>query len=421
MEKVEVLWFRNNLRCKDNPLLLKKEYKVLPVFIFQEEKNNLRANFIFKTILNLKENLKNMALDLALFYGKPESVFDYIKEKFEIVKIYTSYDKNFPEGEEKNLKEKYNLHIIYDSFFIEPKKILSKEAKPYKVFSHFKEKAFKFLDEYPLIEYKSDKGLKLINFEFEKMISLKENKIDKLPVKLESLDSKKEEIKFEGALSTPEELLKRFEEIIENYEEERDFPYFNSTSLLSVPLRFGTISIRGVLRWALKQDKRKKFIEELIWREFFNYLFFHFPEAENDGLRQLKINWAGDEKDFEKWKKGKTGVPLVDAGMRQLEEEGFMHNRVRMVVADYLVKNLRINWKFGESYFEEKLLDYEKTSNIGNWQWVTGIGADPKFLYRKFNPFLQSKKFDPQCLYIKKYVPELKNLTPSKIHKGEIL
>jgi deoxyribodipyrimidine photo-lyase len=420
-EKVEVLWFRNNLRIGDNPFFEKKGYNILPIFIFNKEKNNLRANFIFNTILSLKKNLKNMELDLALFCGKPQNIFDYIAEKFEIIKIYTSFDNNFPKEEEKNLKENYNLEIIYDSFFIKPEKIFSKEGKPYKVFSHFKEKAFKFLDDYPLIEYKFDKKLKLANFEFEKIISLKENKVEKLPFSLESLGYKREEIKFKGALFLPEELLKRFEGIIKKYEAERDFPYLNSTSLLCVHLRFGTISIRDVLRWALKQKGGRKFLEELVWREFFNYLFFHFPEMEKNGLRKLKINWKEDKKYLEKWKRGEIGVPLVDAGMRQLLVEGFIHNRVRMVVADYLVKNLKINWKLGEEYFSEKLLDYEKTSNIGNWQWVIGIGADPKFLVRKFNPFLQSKKFDPNCFYIKKYLPELKNANPSKIHKGEIL
>lgn len=426
-EKIEILWFKRDLRVKDNPILSRPTLPVLPVFIFDENilnglpRNDRRVNFIFERVLKLKNELKKRKLDLAVFYGKPEEIFEFLSKKFELLKIYSSSDNDkYSKIRDKKIKERYPLQIIFDSFLIPPDKILTKEGKPYKVYSFFKDKALEFLEKEPLVEFKIPENLKILNFDYENLISIKNGKIEKKPLEIESTGFSKERINFEGALKEPEELLKRFENLIENYEEERNFPFKNSTSLLSVHLRFGTISIRDVLRWALKQNKNRIFIQELIWREFFNYLLYHFPEMEVKGLRKIEIKWKDDEKTFEKWKNGKTGVPLVDAGLRQLEEEGFMHNRVRMVVADFLVKNLKINWKEGEKHFALKLLDYEISSNIGNWQWVSGIGADPKSLWRKFNPYIQSKKYDPECLYIKKYLPELKNLPPSKIHKGEL-
>ncbi len=421
-EKIEVLWFKRDLRVEDNPIISFANIKVLPIFIFDKNilkdlpKDDKRVNFIFKNVLNLKNKLKKENLDLAIFYGMPEDIFNYISEKFEISKIYSSSDnEKYSKLRDEKIKENYNLEIIFDNFLIEPEKILSKDGKPYKVFSFFSRKAKETIFENPLKEYKF-KNLKKVNFDFENLISLEDNRVEKRKIEIESINFKGEKINFEGANLNPLDLLKRFEDIIENYEEERDFPYKNSTSLLSVHLRFGTISVREVVRWALKRKHYKKFIEELLWREFFNYLFYHFPRMEEEGLRKIQKSWSENEELLNIWKEGKTQVPLVDAGLRQLNEEGFIHNRVRMVVADYLVKHLNINWKEGEKYFGLKLLDYEPSSNIGNWQWVSGIGADPKFLYRRFNPFLQSKKFDPEGVYIKKYVPEFCKLPPSKLH-----
>lgn len=427
-EKIEVLWFKRDLRIKDNPIFSRANLKVLPVFIFDENilkdlpENDKRVNFIFERIIKLKNKLKEKKLDLAVFSGKPEEIFDFLSKNFEIYKIYSSSDnEKYSRERDERIKKNYPMEVVYDSFLIEPEKIYTKEGKPYKIYSFFKEKAIDFLEKEPLVNYKFPEKLKIPDFDFEKIIFIKDGKIEKLPLEIESIGFKKEKINFEGAVKEPEELLERFENLIENYGEERNFPFKNSTSLLSTHLRFGTISIREVFRWTKKNKNSKIFIQELLWREFFNYLFYYFPDMENYGLREIKINWVNDEKIFQRWKDGKTGVPLVDAGLRQLEVEGFIHNRVRMVSADFLVKNLKINWKWGEEHFGLKLMDYEKSSNVGNWQWIAGIGADPKSLWRKFNPFIQSKKYDPDCFYIKKYVPELKDLPPSKIHKGEIL
>lgn len=422
-EKIEILWFKRDLRTEDNPILSKPILRVLPIFIFDENilealpKNDKRVNFIFENVLNLKEKLKEKNLDLAIFYGKPKDVFDFLSEKFEIVKIYSSSDNDiYSKKRDETIKSKYNLETIFDNFLIEPEKILSREGKPIKVFSFFLKKAENLIYSNPIKKYNNLENLKRVDFDYNSLIHIKNKIIESRNIQIESLNFEKEKIKFQGANLNPSSLLKRFEKIIDNYELERNFPYKNSTSLLSVHLRFGTISIREVLSWALNQKNYKAFLREILWREFFNYLFHHFPKIEETGLRKSYINWRNDEKLFKKWKKGETGIPLVDAGMRQLEEEGFIHNRVRMVVSDFLVKKLKVNWQLGEKYFALKLLDYESSSNFGNWQWVSGIGADPKSLYRSFNPFIQSKKYDKDGFYIKKYLPELKSIPISKLH-----
>lgn len=422
-ERIEILWFKRDLRIDDNPILSRPNLAVLPIFIFDENilknlpKNDKRVNFIFENVLNLKEKLKEINLDLAIFYGKPKDVFDFLSEKFEIVKIYSSSDNDiYSKKRDELIKSKYNLQIIFDNFLIEPEKILSREGKPIKVFYFFLKKAENLIYSNPIKKYDNFEILRKADFDYNSLIYLKNKTAENRKLQIESLNFEKEKIKFQGANSNPSILLKRFEKIIENYELERDFPYKNSTSLLSVHIRFGTISIREVLYWALKQKNHKVFLRELLWREFFNYIFFHFPKIKETGLRESNINWIDDEKLFTKWKRAETGIPLVDAGLRQLEEEGFIHNRVRMVVSDFLVKKLRIDWRLGEEYFALKLLDYEASSNVGNWQWVSGIGADPKSLYRSFNPFIQSKKYDKDGFYIKKYLPELKDIPISKLH-----
>ena len=195
--------------------------------------------------------------------------------------------------------------------------------------------------------------------------------------------------------------------LIQNYEDTRDFPAKNGTSNLGPHLRFGTVSIRAMVKKAIA-EKNEVFWSELIWREFFMQIFWHFPQTQEKAFRPKydRIEWRNNEVEFELWKNGNTGYPLVDAGMRELNETGHMHNRVRMLVASFLCKHLLIDWRWGETYFAEKLLDYERSSNVGNWQWAAGSGVDAAPYFRIFNPITQVDKFDKQHTYIKKWVPE---------------
>ncbi|CUT03727.1 cryptochrome/photolyase family protein [Candidatus Kryptobacter tengchongensis] len=422
--KVDILWFRRDLRTKDNPLLSLPESYVLPVFIFDKNilgklpKDDKRITFIFDKVIKLKNNLKSLGLDLAIFYGKPLDVFDLISERYQIRKIFASGDwDSYARERDRQISSKYNLQLVHDNFLIEPNLIYNLQGKPYTVFSHFEKAVSKLIYEHAKLEYKPKETLNLADFEYSKIIKVCET-LELLPIDIKSIGFEKQTLTFEGAIKEPKELLDRFEKQVDFYEENRNYPFLNATSLLSVHLRFGTISVREIFRWAIEHDKKGKFISELIWREFFNYILYHYPYSEFENFRKdITVDWREDHKKFEAWKKGLTGFPLVDAGMRQLEQEGYIHNRVRMVVASFLTKNLHIDWRLGEEYFSLKLLDYEASSNIGNWQWNAGVGTDTKI--RFFNPFLQSLKFDPNGDYIKRYIPELRKLDPKYLHSQE--
>lgn len=419
--KIDITWFRRDLRVKDNPVLSFPELPVLPIFIFDKNilkdlpKNDKRLTFVFDNVLKLKNDLKKLGLDLAIFYGEPKEVFEFISKKYEIRKIFASGDNdNYARQRDETIKLKYDFNLVYDNFLINPESIYNSEGQIYKVFSHFEKAVINFVPELSSIKYSPKENLKCVDFEFSKIISVDKD-VQLLPIDINSIGFERQTLTFDGAIKSPFELLKRFENLIDSYAEKRDYPSLNSTSLLSAHLRFGTVSIREVFRWALENDKSKKFISELIWREFFNYILYHRPDSEFENFRKdIVIRWENNEEMFNAWRSGLTGFPLVDAGIRQLEAEGYIHNRVRMVVASFLTKNLHIDWRWGEKHFSLKLLDYEASSNIGNWQWNAGTGTDTKL--RFFNPFLQSKKFDPEGDYIKTYLPELKYIKPQNLH-----
>ncbi|ROL57423.1 deoxyribodipyrimidine photo-lyase [Bacteroidetes/Chlorobi group bacterium Naka2016] len=431
MEKVNILWFRRDLRTRDNPILfIKDSTKVLPIFIFDKNilKNlnpeDRRISFLFDQVLNLKKELKDKNLDLALFFGTPANVFDYLCTMFDIFNIYSSSD-NDPYSKERDnqIHKLFNLKIVHDNFLLQPETIKSKDGKSYTVFTHFKNAVSPIVELFRNYQIPSHfPQFKLAEYQnFNQIIEVENGQANPKPIEITSLGFKRTKIEFEGALKTPQQLLSDFEKIADNYDKIRNFPSVRGTSLLSVHLRFGTISIRELFRWALEKNYNS-FVSELIWREFFNYILFNFPKTINENLQKnIKVEWKNNLNDFEKWKNGETGIPLVDAGIRELVQTGYMHNRVRMVVASLLTKNLLIDWKLGEEFFAEYLFDYETSSNIGNWQWVAGVGTDPRSATRIFNPFIQSKKFDPDCQYIYKYVPELKNIPPDSIHSYDFI
>lgn len=412
----QILWFRRDLRIKDNAILANAKDEVLPIFIFDKnildkvDSKDKRVTFIYESVKNLKEDLKNLGLDLQVFYGKPFEVFQKLSS-FGFDEVLTSVDfDDYAKNRDQEIEKLIPLKRFYDSFLIHPNDGLKADGTPYKVFTPFY-KNLKFIWQSDgLNEFDSlgnIKNLKLVDFNFSSIINLEDMGFSKVDLP-------------EFLNKTAYELLSEFETKIKNYTEGRDYFYMENTSSLAVHFRFGLISPRIafniVKKFNVSDDEKEFFIRELFWREFYNYILFHFPNSEFENLNGIKVNWNNDEKDFKAWCDGKTGVVLIDAAMRKFNETGTMHNRLRMIVSSYLTKNLLIDWKWGEKYFASKLLDYEACSNIGSWQWAASTGADSVPYFRVFNPYLQSKKFDKDGIFIKSVIPELKNIDSKLFH-----
>ncbi|MCX7909776.1 MAG: DNA photolyase family protein [Ignavibacteria bacterium] len=431
MEKINIAWFRRDLRISDNPVLnYTSELPLLPIFIFDKDilKNlpttDRRITFIFDQVISLKNELAKFNSNLAIFYGKPIDIFNYLSQNHYINSIFASTDNDpYSKARDNEISKSYNLILIFDNFLVNPEDVKTNEGTTYKIFSHYKNSVKGLIEKlkyYHRLQIPNKINTPNYNG-FEVLTEIDNGKIIVKPLTIESLGFERQKIIFEGAIKSPKKLLEEFSTTVNNYQELRNFPSLRGTSLLSTHLRFGTISIRELVSWAYKQNANS-FIDELIWREFFNYILFHYPETTYENFQKnIIVNWQNNPVYFERWKNAETGIPLVDAGIRELTQTGFMHNRIRMVVASFLTKNLLIDWKLGEEFFSRYLFDYETSSNIGNWQWVAGVGTDPRSAYRIFNPFLQSKKFDPNCDYIFKFVPELRKISPQQIHNPEYI
>lgn len=401
--EISVFWFRRDLRLHDNAGLyhaLKGKTPVLPLFIFDtdilgdlKDRSDARVSFIHDYVKKIYDALTVKGSSLMVEYGKPITIFKAVLEKYDVKAVYTNHDYE-PYAQERDeqvrtliIASGAEFHTFKDQVIFEKDEILSDSGNPYKVYTPYKNKWLAklnkfYLKPYPVEKYDSN-FYKTKPFPFP---SLKDIGFERTSIPLPSE-------------TVPQGLIKK-------YGEQRDFPYIEGTSKLGIHFRFGTISIRE--KAAKAQLLNEVWLSELIWREFFTQLLYHFPrvvtESFNDKFK--KVAWRYDEKDFKKWCEGKTGYPLVDAGMRELNATGFMHNRVRMVTASFLTKHLLIDWRMGEAYFAELLLDYELASNNGNWQWCAGTGADAQPYFRIFNPTAQQQKFDPDFIYIKKWVPE---------------
>jgi len=402
-KKVSIFWFRRDLRLEDNCGLfhaLKDDYPVVPIFIF--DKNILddlkdpedgRVSFIHNQISEINTHLKNKNSRIITFHDLPQNAFQQLDHHFKIQTVYTNRDyEPYAKERDRSIKEwlknkNINFKTFKDQVIFEPEEILKADGTPYLVYTPFSKKWLTELKEENLESYTS--GLRFENWE-----QLKYKDI----IPLDQMGFQKSRIEIpKKHLST---------HTLEVYEKERNFPDKDSTSKLGVHLRFGTVSIREIAKQA--QGISLTYLKELIWREFFMMILYHYPKVveNNFNSKYDGIQWRNDEKDFKKWCDGETGFPLVDAGMRELNETGFMHNRVRMLVASFLTKHLLIDWKWGEAYFAEKLLDYELASNNGNWQWAAGTGVDAAPYFRIFNPETQIEKFDKQRIYIKRWVKE---------------
>lgn len=411
---MNVFWFRRDLRLDDNVGLFESlsNGETLPIFIFDPNilaelpKDDARVTFISELLEKIQNELKTVKKSLAVFHEEPEKVFEKIIKEHKIKSVFTNHDYE-PYAEkrdseiEKFLKSKdIAFHTFKDQVIFEKDEIVKDDGKPYVVYTPFSKKWKEKFSEKSVSQHHSEKKLDQIANHNYTFLSLEDIGFEKSKIKVEDFDVSKK--------------------VIENYKGTRDFPSVDGTSHLSPHLRFGAVSIRQLTKKA-SEFKQETFLNELIWREFFMQILWHFPKTVTESFRPKydNIKWRNNEKEFKSWCEGKTGYPIVDAGMRQLNKTGNMHNRVRMVVASFLCKHLLIDWRWGEAYFAEKLLDYEQSSNIGNWQWAAGSGVDAAPYFRIFNPSEQVKKFDKDFKYIKKWVPEFQeiNYKPILDHK----
>ena len=399
-QEIAIFWFRRDLRLEDNVGLfraLDSKYPVIPLFIFDEDildslpKNDARVGFIHDSLSKINQKLQEMGSSLLVKKGKTQEVWQALLQEFDVKEVFFNKDYE-PYAIKRDLAictllEAYNTKSVSfkDQVIFEEKEITKADGLPYTVYTPFKNK---WLEKYktmaPVPEY--DTTGKFHNFHKYNFVfpTLEQIGFEESPIKV-----------------VPHNLKN-----VTNYEENRNFPALDSTTHLSPHLRFGTVSIRKLVNWAAK--KNDVFLSELIWREFFMQILFSFPKVVTNNFKSAYdgIQWRNDEADFKLWCSGTTGYPMVDAGMRELNETGYMHNRVRMVVASFLCKHLLINWQWGEAYFAQKLLDFELSSNVGNWQWAAGTGCDAAPYFRVFNPEIQLKKFDEKGIYIRKWIKE---------------
>ncbi len=414
-DTVSIFWFRRDLRLHDNTGLfyaLKNHSNVLPLFIFDqdiledlEDRKDRRVEFIHQTIEALKEQLQGLQKDILVRYGKPLDIFRTLTETLPVAAVYTNHDyEPYAKQRDKEVgdllqNKQIEFHTFKDQCIFERQEILSNQETVYSVFTPYSKKWKARFEEEGLPECPSEEHLSgLANADEQMLASLNLGTMISLS-----------EMGFESVgMAFPSNDFP--EEIVKVYDQQRNFPAKKGTTRLSVHLRFGTVSIREMARKASKLNGT--WLNELIWRDFYMMILDNFPHVVKESYRREydQINWRNDTDDFEKWCKGKTGYPIVDAGMRELNATGFMHNRVRMIVASFLTKHLLIDWRWGEAYFAKKLLDYELSSNNGGWQWAAGSGTDAAPYFRIFNPESQTKKFDPELRYIRKWVPEFQEM-----------
>jgi deoxyribodipyrimidine photo-lyase len=399
-QTVSFFWFRRDLRLEDNIGLfhaLEEVYPVIPLFIFDDSildslpKNDARVGFIHESLSNINEHLKQIGSSVLVKKGETEAVWKSLIEEYDIKSVFFNKDYEQYAITRDNaiceLLQSTNIVALSfkDQVIFEEKEITKADGLPYTIYTPFKNK---WLEKYnsfaPAREYSGASTSSNFHKADHVFPTIEEIGFEECTIKVKPYNLKQ----------------------IADYQEIRDFPDIDGTSYLSPHLRFGTVSVRKMVNWAAKTNA--VFLSELIWREFFMQILFNFPREVTHNFKPAYdgIQWLNNKDDFKRWCSGTTGYPMVDAGMRQLNETGYMHNRVRMVVASFLCKHLLINWQWGEAYFAEKLLDYEMASNVGNWQWAAGTGCDAAPYFRVFNPEIQLKKFDERGRYIRKWIPE---------------
>lgn len=398
---VSIFWFRRDLRLEDNAGLyqaLASEYPILPIFIFDtnilkrfEDKKDRRVDYIHQALSQINTELKSSNARLNTFYGNPMDIFKTLLEEFDIQAVFCNRDYE-PQAIKRDTEvylffseQNISFRAFKDQVIFDKNEVLKNDGLPYTVYTPYSKKWKERLTDEHYKSYKTDFS-NFLKQDFKDIHSLKE------------IGFEKTDMIFQAP--------KLDVSIIKKYDKYRDFPAMQRTTQLGIALRFGTISIRKCVVFALEHNQT--WLNELIWREFFMQILYHFPKVENQSFKAKydAIQWRNNEQDFVLWCEGKTGYPIVDAGMRQLNETGYMHNRVRMITASFLCKHLLIDWRWGEAYFAQKLNDYDLSANNGNWQWASGSGCDAAPYFRVFNPTIQTEKFDKNLEYIKKWVSE---------------
>lgn len=396
MQPISIFWFRRDLRLEDNTALfhaLSSSQKVQPIFIFDDQiirelpANDARLTFIYENLNRINQTLSEYESSLLILKGNPVQVWKELLQRYSVQQVFVNKDyepyaiQRDREIEQLLQEKNISFSAYKDQVIHEENEVLKKDGTPYTVFTPYKNKwleVFAPLAQRPSMDFENLHS-EAHDFPSMEELGLQQSTIKVLDYKISQLD---------------------------DYHKTRDYPHLNSTSYLSPHLRFGTVSIRHIV--AQLKGNNEVFLSELIWREFFMQILFHFPKVVTQNFRSKYdgIQWENNTDDFAKWCKGETGYPMVDAGMRQLNETGYMHNRVRMITAGFLCKHLLIDWRWGEAYFAKKLLDYELSSNNGNWQWAAGAGCDAAPYFRIFNPIEQLKKFDAKLEYVKHWIPE---------------
>lgn len=414
--------FRRDLRLQDNTALIEaldQSEQVIPCFILDQRQiqhNDYLSEhclqFMHASLKELDEALREKGSQLYIFYGVAEEVIEKLVHTIPLNAVfmnrdYTPFSQKRDEAIEKLCHEnKVQLHLYADALLNEPEDVHKKDGTPYTVYTPF----YKCASQLPVEEprkntFKNYYDRKIMGATIENLTKLKFKSNPNLLVK--------------GGRQEARALLRKSLQL-NDYDHTRDFPAVKGTSLLSAHFKFGTISIREAYAVVKKEfGKGCTLIREFYWRDFFTHITFHFPKVFTEPFygQYQNLKWSNDEKAFRTWCEGMTGFPIVDAGMRELNTTGYMHNRVRMIVASFLTKDLHIDWRWGEKYFAQKLTDYDPSVNNGNWQWAASTGCDAQPYFRIFNPWLQQKKFDPDCLYVKKWVPELSRIPNKSIHE----
>lgn len=404
---MNIFWFRRDLRLADNAGLyhaLRRGQPVLCLFIFDRNildklpADDRRLSFIHGAISALQQELRSYGSDLLVVHDRPEEAWNWVVQQYQPHDVFTNHDYE-PYAEERDDSIRAQLaaagvrfHTYKDQVIFEKDEVLTlSQSAPYTVFTPYSRAWRAKLNDFYLRSYPVKKYIGALQREHR--------------FELPSLPAL-------GFRACPDSWPSRrvADDLLKHYHERRDYPDQAGTSKLSVHLRFGTISIRELVRQAMQVNQ--VYLNELIWREFFMQIIWHFPRVVKENFKKQYdgIAWRNDEAEFRRWCEGRTGYPLVDAGMRELNSTGYMHNRVRMVTASFLTKHLLIDWRWGEQYFAEKLLDFELSANNGNWQWAAGTGCDAAPYFRVFNPTEQARKFDPQGKYIRHWVPEIDTL-----------